>query len=307
VKERFSEADRRFMARPCAWRNAGEERPGPIPWWALSGQGGQGARARLSPQARACPTRKSKPSPSWACARQGATLYVTLEPCCHRGRTGPCTDHLALRHSPRGRRLLRRESAGQRAGSRLCAGPGLRVDAGCLKDECRRQNRAFFSWIRNKRPWVTLKVAATLDGCIGDRQEKHARQRALDHGQRRPRSAHELRAKHDAVLVGVGPSSPTTRASRFACPAWPQARGKGPLRIVLDSHLRTPPTAALLREGEGQGAAHRRQGPSPRKSIAGCCPRQRKLEAAGAEVWFAPASRDGRVDCCPRCCAVGAA
>ena len=106
----------------------------------------------------------------------GATLYVTLEPCCHRGRTGPCTETIlasGIRRvvvgccdenplvSGRGIALLRRA--------------GLSVDAGCLKDECRQQNRAFFSWIRNKRPWITLKVAATLDGCIGDGRKSSAR------------------------------------------------------------------------------------------------------------------------------------
>jgi len=222
----------------------------------------------------------------------GATLYVTLEPCCHHGRTGPCTKKIlasGIRRvvvgccdenplvSGRGIAILRRA--------------GLRVEAGCLKDECRRQNRAFFSWIKNKRPWVTMKIASTLDGCIGDRREKlRAGLERWITGRRAREAAHALRAQHDAILVGVG----TILADdpRLTVRLTGQATKPGSLRIVLDSDLRTPPTAAIL--GEARAKAPLIVAAKPRKADRGLVSRQRKLEAAGAEVWFAPASRDGR-------------
>jgi len=232
----------------------------------------------------------------------GATLYVTLEPCCHHGRTGPCTEKILASGiqrvvvgccdenplvSGRGIALLRRG--------------GLRVEAGCLKDECRRQNRGFFSWVKNKRPWVTLKVAATLDGCIGDRQERGrlGRERWIT-GSPARQAAHGLRAQHDAILVGVGtiladdPRLTLRLSPRLTArlPGPATKRAAGPLRVVLDSHLRTPPTAALL--GEARATAPLIVAAEPRKVDRALSSRQRKLEGAGAEVWLAPASRDGR-------------
>jgi len=228
----------------------------------------------------------------------GATLYVTLEPCCHQGRTGPCTEKILASG-------IRRIVVGCCDENPLVSGrgiailkrSGLRVDAGCLKDECRMQNRAFFSWVKNKRPWVTMKVASTLDGCIGDRQEKgrQGRERWIT-GKPSRQAAHALRAQHDAILVGVGTILADDPKLTLRLPgqaAKIRTMRKGPVRIVLDSHLRTPATAALL--GQARNTAPLIVAARPRRPDRGLASRQRELEAAGAEVWFAPASRDGRV------------
>jgi diaminohydroxyphosphoribosylaminopyrimidine deaminase/5-amino-6-(5-phosphoribosylamino)uracil reductase len=228
----------------------------------------------------------------------GATLYVTLEPCCHQGRTGPCTEKILASG-------IRRIVVGCCDENPLVSGrgiailkrSGLRVDAGCLKDECRMQNRAFFSWVKNKRPWVTMKVASTLDGCIGDRQEKgrQGRERWIT-GKPSRQAAHALRAQHDAILVGVGTILADDPKLTLRLPgqaAKIRTMRKGPVRIVLDSHLRTPATAALL--GQARNTAPLIVAARPRRPDRGLASRQRKLEAAGAEVWFAPPSRDGRV------------
>src|SRR5262245_17461438 len=99
----------------------------------------------------------------------GATLYVTLEPCCHRGRTGPCTEPII-------RAGIARVVVGCRDVNPLVSGRGIArlrragidVAIGCREDECFAQNRAFFVWIRERRPRVTLKIAATLDGFIAE-------------------------------------------------------------------------------------------------------------------------------------------
>jgi diaminohydroxyphosphoribosylaminopyrimidine deaminase / 5-amino-6-(5-phosphoribosylamino)uracil reductase len=217
----------------------------------------------------------------------GATLYVTLEPCCHQGRTGPCTKAIM-------RAGVRRVVVGCCDENPMVSGrgiaslrhSGLRVEAGCLKEECCRQNRAFFTWARGKRPWVTLKVAATLDGCIGDRLDKRRRGRSRwITGLPSRAAAHQLRAEHDAVLVGVGTilaDNPrlTVRMAKVLRP---------PLRVVLDSHLRTPPAAAVL-EGSPPPLIVAATPAKPERALA---VRQRWLAAAGAEVVLLPPDRDG--------------
>lgn len=295
MKERFSEADCRFMgqAMRLAELGRGATRPNPVVGAVLV-KGGK-VLARGFHRKAGLPHAEIEALAQLGMRAPGATLYVTLEPCCHRGRTGPCTENIlqsGIRRlvvgccdenplvSGRGIAILRRA--------------GLHVDAGCLKDECRQQNRAFFSWIRYKRPWVTLKFATTLDGCIGDGQEK---QRAGNErwitGSAARAAAHELRAKHDAVLVGVGTILADDPRLTVRRPGDAAKKGKGPLRIALDSHLRTPPTAALL--GEAKAGAPLIIGAKLRRLDRGLLVRQRKLEAAGAEVWLAPAARDGRV------------
>jgi len=223
---------------------------------------------------------------------KGATLYVTLEPCCHHGRTPPCTEAILRAGlarvvigccdenplvSGRGVAILRRT--------------GLRVDVGCLKEECRRQNRAFFMWIRRRRPFVTMKVAATLDGCIGDR---HERERGGDArfitGTAARKAAHLLRAEHDAVLVGVGTVLADDPRLTVRLPGR-SSRGREPLRIVLDSRLRTDPAAALLREATAQAPLIVASASSDR----GFAARRRRLEAAGAEVLLLPPGRNRRI------------
>jgi diaminohydroxyphosphoribosylaminopyrimidine deaminase/5-amino-6-(5-phosphoribosylamino)uracil reductase len=219
----------------------------------------------------------------------GATLYVTIEPCCHVGRTGPCTE--AILRSRVGRVVVgccdENPLVSGRGIARLRRA-GLTVDAGCLKEECRRANRAFFMWVRCKRPWVTLKVAATLDGCIGDRTEKRRRGRSRWlTGPRARQAAHVLRSEHDAVLVGLGTvvaDNPrlTTRL--------PSGAARQPLRVVLDTHLRTPPAAALFHQTAAPLLLV--AVPAPDRGFAN---RRRLLEAAGATIALVPPAPDGRV------------
>ena len=170
---------------------------------------------------------------------RGATLYVTLEPCCHQGRTPPCTEAVIAAAPARvvvGARDPNPRVAGR--GIRALRSAGIRVDVGVLEPECEEVIRGFSHWIRFGRPWVQLKLAATLDGRIATRTGaskwiSSPPSRAL---------VQQMRARADAVLVGV--ETVLADDPRLTC------RVKGasqPLRVVLDRRMRTPPTARVLR------------------------------------------------------------
>ncbi len=293
----WSDADRRFMrqALRLAERGRGATRPNPVVGALLVKNGkvlarGYHRRAGLPHAEVDALARLGMRAP-------GATLYVTVEPCCHHGRTGPCTDAIV-------RSGIRRVVIGccdenplvSGRGVAALRGAGLRVEAGCLREECHRQNREFFTWIRAHRPWVTLKVASSLDGCIGDRREKlrSGTSRWLT-GQAARTAAHQLRAEHDAVLVGVG----TVRCDN---PRLNVRLGRGrpaatPRRVVLDSQLHTPTVAALLDVPDARPPLIIAATPAaPDRQLA---LRQRRLEAAGAEVAFVPPDRHGHVALLP--------
>ena len=294
----FSEADRRFMraALALAERGRGQTRPNPVVGALLV----RGSRVLAHGyHRRAClPHAEIEALSRKGVRAQGATLYVTLEPCCHRGRTGPCTEAIL-------RAGVRRVVVGCCDENPLVSGrgvlqlrrAGIRVDVGCLDHECRKQNRAFFLWVRARRPWVTLKVATTLDGFIAS--GKLSPRGAQDPGTRfvtgpaARAHAHLLRSQHDAVLVGVG----TVLADNPRLTVRLPGVGKpGPLRVVLDGHLHTPPSARLIRQLGAPpalivGAQPRKGARDARARLA----RERALRRAGAEVLLLPADRAGRI------------
>lgn len=173
---------------------------------------------------------------------QGSTAYVTLEPCAHHGRTGPCAEALI----PTG---VRRVVAATLDPNPLVAGKGMAILQaagvetvhGVLEDEARWINRGFFSRMERKRPWVRLKVATSADGIT-----------ALNNGVSQwitspeaRQDGHHLRAQACAVLTGIG----TVKADN------PQLNVRGintprqPVKVVVDSFFKVAPDAALLQTG----------------------------------------------------------
>ncbi|MGM0577481.1 MAG: bifunctional diaminohydroxyphosphoribosylaminopyrimidine deaminase/5-amino-6-(5-phosphoribosylamino)uracil reductase RibD [Myxococcota bacterium] len=214
---------------------------------------------------------------------RGADMYVTLEPCNHRGRTGPCTE--AILRAGVARVIL---GAGdpnpQVCGSgvaRLREG-GVEVITGVLAEECHALNEIFEHWITTGRPLVVLKLAATLDGRIAART---GASRWIT-GPEARREVHRMRARLDAVMVGSGTA--LADDPRLTARGVDDEAGGDPLRIVVDSGLAVPTTARLF---EGAGApgvlvATARPDDDPGAEV------RRSL---GAEVWSLP-SPDGRVD-----------
>ncbi|MBL8627103.1 MAG: bifunctional diaminohydroxyphosphoribosylaminopyrimidine deaminase/5-amino-6-(5-phosphoribosylamino)uracil reductase RibD [Myxococcales bacterium] len=208
----------------------------------------------------------------------GATLYVNLEPCNHQGRTPPCAPAVIASGVARVVIGALDPIPGHGGGARRIARAGIAVTAGVLADACRAHNRGFFTWGERGRPWFTLKAAATLDGRIATSTGESQ----WITGPAARAEVHALRAAHDAVLVGIG----TVRADDPRLTVR-DAKGRDPIRVIVDSRLRTPATAACL-------------APGARTIIAGRAPvalaRVRALTAAGAEVWSLPATTDGHVD-----------
>lgn len=173
---------------------------------------------------------------------KGATLYVTVEPCSHHGKTPPCVEAVL-------RAGVQRVVAAMQDPFPLVRGKGfqqlrkagVRVQSGVLEEEARRINEAFIFAVTHGRPWVVLKAAMSLDGKIAT---PSGRSRWIT-GPSARRRAHELRAQSDAVLVGSGTVLKDDPSLTVRLPGFNRKDG-WPLRVVLDSGLRTSPRAKLL-------------------------------------------------------------
>jgi diaminohydroxyphosphoribosylaminopyrimidine deaminase/5-amino-6-(5-phosphoribosylamino)uracil reductase len=213
---------------------------------------------------------------------RGATLYVTLEPCRHQGRTPPCAPAVARAGVRRVVIALADPNplvAG--GGADLLRDAGITVELGVLAAEAERQNRAWLTAMRRRRPHVTLKAAATLDGRLAD---VHGTSRWIT-GEAARERAHRLRAESDAVLVGVTTALRDDPALtvRLAEP-WPRE----PYRVVLDTAARLGVEARVIRAGTPSRAIVAVGAQAPPSRVAA-------LESAGARVLRCPV-RQGRVD-----------
>ncbi len=171
---------------------------------------------------------------------QNATLYVTLEPCNHTGRTPPCTK--AILASGIKRVVIGMEDPNplvHGSGIRYLQSQGIEVVSGVLAAECRALNRPFIKYITEGLPWVVMKAGVSLDGRITYQQH----QSGWMTGPVSSQKVHLLRDRVDAILVGsrtikIDDPSLTTRL--------PHRRGRDPLRVILDTHLSISPLSKVL-------------------------------------------------------------
>jgi diaminohydroxyphosphoribosylaminopyrimidine deaminase/5-amino-6-(5-phosphoribosylamino)uracil reductase len=171
---------------------------------------------------------------------RGATVFVTLEPCCHHGRTPPCTDALIAAGVARVVIAVRDcDTRVNGAGIARLRAAGIVVEEGLLGAEAEEVAAGFFSRMCRGRPLVTLKLATTLDGRIATRTGES---RWIT-GPVARRMGHALRGRHDAVMVGVG----TVMADDpdLTC-RMPGYKSVPDIRVVIDSHLRTPLLSRLV-------------------------------------------------------------
>jgi diaminohydroxyphosphoribosylaminopyrimidine deaminase / 5-amino-6-(5-phosphoribosylamino)uracil reductase len=173
-------------------------------------------------------------------AARGATAYVTLEPCCHWGRTPPCAD--ALIEAGVARVVVALRDPDPRvdgAGIARLRAAGIAVEEGLLAPEAAEIAAGFTLRLSERRPLVTLKLATTLDGRIAT----HGGESRWITGEPARRMAHALRGRHDAVLVGVGTVLADDPDLTCRIPGF---RTTPIVRVVADTHLRTPLRARLL-------------------------------------------------------------
>lgn len=174
---------------------------------------------------------------------EGATLYVTLEPCNHQGRTGPCTE--AILEARLSRVVIGcRDPAPHVPGAidRLIDA-GVDVDVGLMEQECTALVADFAKHIQTGLPHVTLKAAVTLDGKIATRTGDSK----WITGEAARTEAHHLRDDADAILVGVGTVLTDDPALTVR-----HVPGQDPTRVVLDAELQTPPSATVLGAGASE-------------------------------------------------------
>lgn len=208
-------------------------------------------------------------------AARGATAYVTLEPCAHHGRTPPCADALVAAGLGRVVYAMRDPNPQVNGGgaARLAAA-GIVVESGLLQASARALNPGFLSRLERGRPWVRLKLAASLDG----RTALASGDSRWITGEDARRDVQRLRARASAILTGVD----TVLADDPRLDVRLPGHERQPLRVVLDSRLRTPPGARMLAP---PGRTLLLAATRPAAAAA--------LEAAGAEIEVVPAGPDG--------------
>jgi diaminohydroxyphosphoribosylaminopyrimidine deaminase / 5-amino-6-(5-phosphoribosylamino)uracil reductase len=171
----------------------------------------------------------------------GATLYVNLEPCSHYGRTPPCVDLLEKSKVSRVVAAMLDPNPQAAHGGKKLAAAGIRFEHGLMEDEARELNLGFVSRVTRGRPWVRMKVAATLDGrtALADGRSQWIT------GPEARRDGHRWRARACAVLTGIG----TVTADDPQLTVREVETPRQPLRVIVDSRLATPPQARIL-QGE---------------------------------------------------------
>jgi len=209
-------------------------------------------------------------------AARGATLYVTLEPCSHYGKSPPCADAIVAAGIARVVSAIEDpnpEVAGQ--GHARLRDAGIRVDIGLCREEAARSHAGHFLRVREQRPYVTLKLAVSADGRIAAAGRKQVAITGEDANAR----VHLLRAQNDAILIGIGTAMADDPLLTCRLPGMER---RSPVRVVLDRALRLSGNSRLVHSA--------RQTPlwlvaSETAEAAAAT----KLGAAGAHVFHLPA------------------
>ncbi|MFQ5449159.1 MAG: bifunctional diaminohydroxyphosphoribosylaminopyrimidine deaminase/5-amino-6-(5-phosphoribosylamino)uracil reductase RibD [Nitrospinaceae bacterium] len=213
---------------------------------------------------------------------KGAQLYVNLEPCCHYGKTPPCTDAIVAAG-------IRKVVVGMKDPNPRMRGKGLRqlrksgieVETGILEKECRRLNEVFAKFIQTGRPFVILKAAMSLDGKIATRSG----QSRWITGVKAREEAHRMRGRVDAILVGTGT---VVKDNPFLTTRLRKKAVKHPVRVILDHNHRIPLTANVFKNTGTQRTLYATGTKPP-------APRKEKLLRKGVEI-LVVREKDRRAD-----------
>lgn len=224
-------------------------------------------------------------------ASRGATVYVTLEPCAHHGRTPPCSE--ALIQAGVARVVTAMQDPNPRVagnGIRQLRAAGIAVESGMMQAEAEALNPGFIQRMQQGRPWLRCKLAMSLDG----RTAMASGESQWITGEEARRDVQELRARSSAIMTGINTvladdPALTVRTSLWT-PTYSAAvsdtEPRQPLRVVLDSGLRMPSQARMLTQ----------PGKTLVLTASSDAARQQALTAAGAEVQTIPLATAGRLD-----------
>ncbi len=211
----------------------------------------------------------------------GSTLYVTLEPCCHEGKTPPCIDSL-IKHK------IARVVIGTIDSNPLvsCQGinylqsSGIEVKTGVLGNDCRKLNEVFFHFMETGLPFVTIKYAQTLDGRIATATGESQ----WISSEASSKFTHQLRAAHDAILVGAGTVIKDNPELTVRL-----VRGRNPLRVIVDSELNIPRQSKIFQNISSTPTLI-----ATSKNASDS--RFQRLAGSGAEIINIKADKKGNVD-----------
>jgi diaminohydroxyphosphoribosylaminopyrimidine deaminase/5-amino-6-(5-phosphoribosylamino)uracil reductase len=212
---------------------------------------------------------------------RGGTAYVTLEPCCTTGRTGPCTQALlkagvarvvVAAHDP--------NPAVCGLGIDTLRAANVTVETGVCEAEARKLNRGFACWIRNARPFVTLKSAMTLDGQLTLPNQSRSTSTEWITSEESRAEVQELRHESDALLTGIGTilADDPLLTDRSGLP-----RRRRLLRLILDARLRLPPKSRIVKSADLDLLVF--------TAVPQTSAKSKKLRDSGVEVLTAPSKR----------------
>jgi len=213
---------------------------------------------------------------------EGATLYVSLEPCSFTGKTPPCTDLII-------RSKIKRVVAAMKDPNPRVSGKGIlqlqkagiEVTCGIAEREAQALNESFTKFINTQEPFVALKIAQTLDGKIAD---KNARSKWITNEKSR-RYVHQLRGEYDAVLVGAGTvhhDNPSLTVREVA--------GRNPVRVIVDGNFSVPEKATMFRDGAARTIVYINSKRSKKYAA-----KRDRLEKNGIEIVEFPGSTTGAI------------
>jgi len=214
---------------------------------------------------------------------RGATLYVTLEPCNHTGRTGPCTEAIITAGISRVVATIEDSNPKTRGtGFARLRTAGIEVASGLLETEAQSLNEAFSHWIATRKPFVTLKSALTLDGQLALPKSRKTKEPDWITSEESRAEVHHMRQASDALLTGIGTilADNPILTDRSGLP-----RRRRLLRVILDTRLRLSPKSRIVQTSDDDLLVY--------TSALLKSPKARKLQNAGVELIEVKRSRSG--------------
>jgi diaminohydroxyphosphoribosylaminopyrimidine deaminase/5-amino-6-(5-phosphoribosylamino)uracil reductase len=237
----FSEFDRAMMQRALALAEKGLYTATPNPRVGCVLVRGESVVGEGWHEKAGAPHAEAQALVQASAAARGATVYVTLEPCNHHGKTPPCAEALIKAGVVRVVAAMRDPNPDSNKGGDALVAAGIPFESGLLEDEARELNLGFVSRMTRGRPWVRMKIAATLDGRTALANGKSQ----WITGEEARKDGHRWRARACAIATGGG----TVKADDPRLTVRDVETPRQPLRVVIDSHVETPESAKVL-QGE---------------------------------------------------------